>query len=343
MSLACFALLSTKGCSLSAIELFRLNGEFYTPTPGTETKSWNILVDSGAMFEQITVELDITPGDWWDKNPDGLHNLFWLTRGDTWRHNTIGYVNLFGEGRLELKQLTNLDLPKAITRAAMTPYYGTTGKTFHLRYTFDCRSGKVSSEISEEGQVQASLTMDATTGRIIIPDGYLRIWIGLEGHYNECPTYGWTYANLRIQAKPAKPALFVHKQNPRYFDDGSGKAIALCGVNNGWELQDNGWSTPFVLDWEKYLDYLKSYHHNYIRLWRVESTIGREPTDVLTTPMPYLRTGPGTAHDGEPKFDLDRFNPDYFDRMRERCLDARERGIFVCVMLFEKHSTFFQR
>jgi hypothetical protein len=36
-----------------------------------------------------------------------------------------------------------------------------------------------------------------------------------------------------------------------------------------------------------------------------------------------------------PKFDLHRLNQDYFDRLRNRVIAARDRGIYVAIMLFE--------
>ncbi len=56
------------------------------------------------------------------------------------------------------------------------------------------------------------------------------------------------------------------------------------------------------------------------------------------TPQPWPRTGPGAATDGKPKFDLDRFDPGFFDRLRERVVAPGERGIYVSVMLFEGFS-----
>jgi hypothetical protein len=55
-------------------------------------------------------------------------------------------------------------------------------------------------------------------------------------------------------------------------------------------------------------------------------------------PQPWARTGPGTAKDGEPKFDLERFDPSFFQRLRERVEAAGRRGIHVSVMLFEGFS-----
>ena len=48
-----------------------------------------------------------------------------------------------------------------------------------------------------------------------------------------------------------------------------------------------------------------------------------------------MRTGPGLAMDEKPKFDLTRYEPEYFNRLRERIQMAGARGMYVSVMLFE--------
>src|SRR5262249_48653173 len=80
---------------------------------------------------------------------------------------------------------------------------------------------------------------------------------------------------------------------------------------------------------------------NCIRLWRWEQFKGRLPAvnvHFCMTPQPWPRTGPGAATDGKPKFDLARFDPAFFDRLRERVVAAGDRGIYVAVMLFEGFS-----
>ena len=51
-------------------------------------------------------------------------------------------------------------------------------------------------------------------------------------------------------------------------------------------------------------------------------------------PLAWPRTGPGLALDGKPKFDLGRFDPEYFKRLRTRVAAARDRRVYVGVMLF---------
>jgi hypothetical protein len=148
------------------------------------------------------------------------------------------------------------------------------------------------------------------------------------------------------QRKPATGPLRVLPSNPRWFTDGSGKAVYLTGSHTWYTLQDNGLllaegtgNPPPVFDYAGYLDFMERHNHNFFRLWRWETP---RWTDRYTKgsmkyaqPHPWQRTGPGTAKDGEPKFDLTRFNEEYFERMRSRLIAARDRGIYAAVMLFE--------
>jgi hypothetical protein len=130
--------------------------------------------------------------------------------------------------------------------------------------------------------------------------------------------------------------LRVHPDNPRYFADGAGRARLLAGShtwNNLTEIRTVGEAYSPV-DLGRYLDLLAAHGHNFIRLWTWETALWNDGRSAAG-PVPWLRAGPGTARDGQPKFDLRRFDPDYFRRLRERVAAARARGIYVSVMLFE--------
>lgn len=144
--------------------------------------------------------------------------------------------------------------------------------------------------------------------------------------------------------------LRVLKSNPRYFTDGTGRAVYLTGSHVWWNLLGGRtWRvaclsiTPQAFDYAQYLDQLERYNHNFFRLWTFELTHWREcdGKDVRVAPQPWLRTGPAVAVDGLPQFDLNRLNPQYFSRLRQRVLEAQRRGIYVSVMLFEGWSQQF--
>ncbi|HEV7596311.1 MAG TPA: DUF6298 domain-containing protein [Gemmatimonadaceae bacterium] len=135
--------------------------------------------------------------------------------------------------------------------------------------------------------------------------------------------------------------LRVSPINPRYFTNRSGRAIYLTGSHTWPNFQDGGVTDPpRPFAWVAYLDMLHAHHLNMIKLWRFEQTkfSSETPGDFYLEPSPYLRVGPGTALDGKLKFDLMRFNRAYFSRMRRRISDARARGIYVAIMLFDGWS-----
>ncbi len=131
--------------------------------------------------------------------------------------------------------------------------------------------------------------------------------------------------------------LRVCSQNRRYFTDESGRPIYLAGSHTWANFQDLRVSDGKPFDYSAYLEMMSRCGHNYMRMWqwmqaeRAPWTLDRFVVD----PLPYQRTGPGTAVDGKPKFDLTKWNEAYSDRLRQRIEQAGERGIYVALMFFE--------
>lgn len=140
--------------------------------------------------------------------------------------------------------------------------------------------------------------------------------------------------------------LRVHPENGRYFMDGRGTIVYLTGSHYWLNLQDGVLTDPPpAFDYTGYLDFLESQNHNFFRLWTWEQAkwVVEWHEPYYFSPMPYERTGPGTALDGKLKFDLTKFNQAYFDRLRERVIEAGERGMYVSVMLFNGWSTSYPK
>ena len=155
---------------------------------------------------------------------------------------------------------------------------------------------------------------------------------------------------MTVNANAQKPSaavgpLVVSKANPRYFTIASGdRAVYLTG-SHIWNNFHDGMGpgsacaeTPERFEYHAYLKFLKERGHNFIRLWRWEqfrSQAAGGSFHLCMTPQPWLRTGPGVAKDGKPKFDLSKFDQAFFDRLRDRVVAAGNEGIYVAVMLFD--------
>ena len=140
--------------------------------------------------------------------------------------------------------------------------------------------------------------------------------------------------------------LRQNQDNPAYFADANGKAVYLTGSHTWNSLQDmDAGNPPSPFDFDAYLDFLERHHHNFIRLWRWEQAswdltasfpFDTDSKKVLAVgPHPWARTGEGSAFDGKPKFNLEQFDPEFFERLLARVQAANKRGIYVSVMLFE--------
>jgi len=170
---------------------------------------------------------------------------------------------------------------------------------------------------------------------------------------------GETDATPRL--KPTQGLLRVHPDSPRWFTDGTRNAngcltaIYLGGHQIFVDLQDNSFNKEWtkdmnrpedpgararLLDWNGYLDFLREQRFNYLRGWIIWSTGSgtAAPPYRVAHPMPFLRTGPGNANDGSPKFDLHRFDDTFFQRLHDRAKGLQERGIYLSVMLFELYG-----
>ncbi|MFL5758803.1 MAG: hypothetical protein ACJ789_03645 [Thermomicrobiales bacterium] len=149
----------------------------------------------------------------------------------------------------------------------------------------------------------------------------------------------------RQTLSPAAGPLVVSATNPRYFTVESSNTVVYLTGSHIWNNFHDGMGpgeacapTPEQLLFDDYLAFLKAHGHNFIRFWRWEqfkSQAAGGGFHLCMTPQPWPRTGPGTATDNKPKFDLSKFDPAYFERLHDRVLKAGNMGIYVSIMFFE--------
>ncbi len=133
----------------------------------------------------------------------------------------------------------------------------------------------------------------------------------------------------------AQDAVKIASESPKYLSF-RGKSLGLISASEHYGSVIN---RPF--DYEKYLADAARHKMTMTRTFLLyrELQSSRNPSSPAKPESPdyispFVRSGPGKALDGEPIYDLDKWNPEYFERLH-RFLDlASEKGIVVELTVF---------
>lgn len=103
-------------------------------------------------------------------------------------------------------------------------------------------------------------------------------------------------------------------------------------------MAPTGRSSPWIST--LFVKFLTAHGHNFTLLWTLKMpkfynlpTTENSPPDFTVSPVPFERTGPGTATDGGLKFDLTKFNQSFFRRLRARTQALNDADIYAGVYL----------
>jgi len=123
----------------------------------------------------------------------------------------------------------------------------------------------------------------------------------------------------------AEAALAVG-ENRRYFVDG-GKPVVLFGSGLWTIIPDSS------VDIAEHNAWYARYGANANRATLFAFCTSVPEGEGL---CPWRRTGPGTANDGKPKFDLTKPNEEFWKRANAYFADCRKRGIYVLLQIFDE-------
>src|SRR5579871_3032674 len=139
-------------------------------------------------------------------------------------------------------------------------------------------------------------------------------------------------ATLLASLVSAQP-IRLHPKNPHYFLY-RGKLIAIVSSGEHYGSVINA-----DFDYHRYLATLAAEGMNYTRLFGGSyhevpaQSFGIQRNTLAPAPGRFIAPWPQTGG----KFDLDRWNPDYFARLHDFLSEAEKRGIIVEITLFSSH------
>jgi hypothetical protein len=134
-----------------------------------------------------------------------------------------------------------------------------------------------------------------------------------------------TAAFTLVFSEAADAALSVAK-NPRYLED-DGKPVVLFGSGFWTIIGDTS------VDIVEHNTWYARYGANANRASLFAFCTAAPEGKGL---CPWLRTGPGLANDGKPKFDLAKPNEAFWRRANAYFSDCRERDIYVLLQIFDE-------
>jgi len=138
--------------------------------------------------------------------------------------------------------------------------------------------------------------------------------------------------SLGARAQP----ICLHPDNPHYFLYNEKPTVLITSAEH------YGAVINASLDYKKYLDVLQRHHFNLTRIFTgsyyegkyedaPENTMAIKPEKLL---VPWARSNvPGYINGGN-KFDLNKWDKRYFERLTDFCKEASEKGIVVEIVFF---------
>lgn len=135
--------------------------------------------------------------------------------------------------------------------------------------------------------------------------------------------------------EPRGEPIRIHPRNGKVFLFRGRPRVLICATEHYGSVVNR------EFEFARYLDHAGARGQTLTRLFLLfrELQTARNPHSSLKMESPdyvapWPRTGPGLALDGEPRFDLDQWNDEFFDRLDRFLRLASERDIVVELTLF---------
>ena len=184
----------------AGVRCFEQTGVFFEPTTAIPTKRIVLPFPKGVEYKKVRVQIDVTHGGWYPGKPDGIHNIFWLAQGTN--PDRIGYLNARGPDRHIVYAVHHIGAPRTVEGRRLEGELDLeAGRTYRFDYTFDAHNSRVELVVRDAQGAELLREVDGTTftRRIFTRKYDYLIDFGLHDEAADAPTFGWKYANLKVE------------------------------------------------------------------------------------------------------------------------------------------------
>lgn len=142
-------------------------------------------------------------------------------------------------------------------------------------------------------------------------------------------------------AEGSSSVIQVHPANPHYYLYRGQPTILITSAEHYGAVVNEDF------DYVTYLNALETYGLNYTRIWpgallevvgeyAKDNTMGPKPSRTM---VPWARSKEPSCVYGGNKYDLDKWDPEYFARLKDFITQAAQRGIIVEICFFNSQYT----
>jgi hypothetical protein len=180
---------------------FRRDGEFYTVTNGDRARILSMSTQANVIYSEFKVSYDFNHGGWNKGQPDGIHNMGYITRGG-WSGDVFMLVTGRGPNRNLVRQEITVDLPKNSISQNQVGARLNPNTDYHVDYTYNHKARRWRLVINEIGGGVVVDMSGPTTGPIWTKGGTWRIFFSDETVAAHVTSIGWTWSNLLVEWIP---------------------------------------------------------------------------------------------------------------------------------------------
>ncbi|HEY0512321.1 MAG TPA: hypothetical protein VGH73_10480 [Thermoanaerobaculia bacterium] len=192
----------SQACPAGAV-CFDATGVVHVPEPPPGVPVGRVTFPApAAVAKRLRLSIDVTVGPWYPQDPSGKHLIFWFVVNKN--IDMPGLLYFLGPGKGEAFARHGIGLKHPQKIKIIKPFTAKVGHTYHVDNDYDMAGQSYTITITDTGTGEVtslhgrpnvpSYTIKANS-KFIVDMGFFPDKVP-----TEVPSYGWTYANVHVEA-----------------------------------------------------------------------------------------------------------------------------------------------
>src|SRR5436305_300048 len=189
-----------KPCGTGII-CFERKGVVHKPTPENPVQRLAFTVPPGT-YTRVKMGIDVTVGPWFTGQPDGKHLIYWFVLNKNF--DMLGMLYFRGPDSYTALARYGIHLIHPDKIKLVKPFQAVPGHTYHCENDLDMAGGTITITVTDKATGQVTKLLGVPNVQLLTTKAKDKFLIDMafpeDVVPDEVPAYGWTFANVQIQA-----------------------------------------------------------------------------------------------------------------------------------------------